>query len=92
MHWCCELLKSVAKSKVEFYFVQTLHTTQKLRDNPCYTVQISGNFLATASRDKLLRKLRSVTGPQTEGLSTLVYITVQKQYDKNSSLRLKFLL
>ena len=63
VQWYCQLLQSVAKSRAEFYFVQrfaqqknceTTHVT--LRNSPA-------TCLATALRDKLLRKLHSGTGP-----------------------------
>ena len=68
MKWCCQLLQSVAKSRAEFYFVQCYAQQEKLQDNPRYTVQFSApaTCLATTLRDKLLRKLRSVTEPFKE--------------------------
>ena len=53
MQWYCQLLQSVAKGKAEFYFVQRFAQQKKLQDNPCYTVQFSGNL----SRNGIARQV-----------------------------------
>ena len=63
MQWCCQLVQSVAKSRAEFYFVQ-----RSAQQKNCETTHVTlcnspATCLATALRDKLLRKLHSVTGP-----------------------------
>ena len=63
MQWCRQLLQSVTKSRAELYFVQRF-----VKQNNCETAHVtlcnsSATCLATALREKLLRKLHSVTGP-----------------------------
>ena len=63
VQWCCQLLQSVAISRAEFCFVQRF-AQQKNCDTTHVTLCNSpATCLATALRDKLLRKLHSVTGP-----------------------------
>ena len=52
VQWRWKLLQCVAKSRLEFYFVQRSVQQKKLRDEPCYTVQFTSN---------LCRKLRRET-------------------------------
>ena len=58
--WCCQLLQSVAKCRAEFYFVQ-----RSAQQNNCEATHVMlcnspETCLATALRDMLMRKLRSV--------------------------------
>ena len=66
VQWCCQLLQSVAKSIAEFYFVQCFAQQQnKIARQPMLPVTLCNSpvtCLATAMRDKLLRKLCSVAG------------------------------
>ena len=70
MQWCCQLLQSVAKSRAEFYFVQRF-----AQQKNCETTHVTlSNYPATclvmALRDKLLRKLHSVTDRAFSGETT----------------------
>ena len=63
MQWYCQLLQSVAKSRAEFYFVQCFEQ-QKICETTHVTLcKYPATCLTTALRDRLLRKLHSVTGP-----------------------------
>ena len=44
VQWRWKLLQCVAKSRLEFYFVQRSVQQKKLRDDPCYTVQFTSNL------------------------------------------------
>ena len=63
MQWCCQLLQSVAKSRAEFYFVQRFAQQKNCEANHVTLFNSPATCLAIALQDKLLRKLRSVTGP-----------------------------
>ena len=67
MQWCCQLLQSVAKSRAEFYFVQRLAQQKNCETTHVTLCNSPATCLATALRDKLLRKLHSVTGPLVLG-------------------------
>ena len=63
VQWCCQLLQSVAKSRAEFYFMQSF-----IQQRNCKTTHVTlcnslATGLAMALWEKLLRKLHSVTGP-----------------------------
>ena len=59
VQWRCQLLQTVVQSRAEFYMVHISRNNKKLRDNPCYTVQLSDKV----SRNGIVRQLRSVTWP-----------------------------
>ena len=63
----CAVVLSIAaircEKKSRVLLPATLRATKNPRNDPCYTVQFSATCLAMALRDKLLRKLHSVTGP-----------------------------
>ena len=63
VQWCCQLLQSVAKSRAEFYFVQRFAQQKDCETTHVTMCNSPATYLATALRDKLLRKLHSVTGP-----------------------------
>ena len=63
VQWCCQLLQSVAKSRAEFYFVQRFAQQKNCETNHVTLCNSPATCLAMVLRDKLLRKLRSVTGP-----------------------------
>ena len=63
MQWLCQLLQSVAKSRAEFYFVQRFAQQKNCETTHVTLCNSPANFLAVPLRDKLLRKLHSVTGP-----------------------------
>ena len=63
VQWCCQLLQSVAKSRAEFYFVQCFTQQKKCETTHVTLCNSPATCLAMALRDKLLRKLHSVTGP-----------------------------
>ena len=62
MQWCCpQFLQFVAKSRAEFYIVQHFAQQQKLQATHVTLCNSPATCVATALRDKLLRKLCSVT-------------------------------
>ena len=63
VQWLCQLLQFVAKSRAEFYFVQRFAQQKNCETTHVTLCNSPANFLAVPLRDKLLRKLHSVTGP-----------------------------
>ena len=63
VQWCCQLLQSVAKSRAKFYFVQRFAQQKNCKTTHVTLCNSPATCVATALRDKLMRKLQSVTGP-----------------------------
>ena len=63
VQWYCQLLQSVAKSRVEFYSVQRFAQHKNCEATHVTLCNSPATCLATALRDELLRKLHNVTGP-----------------------------
>ena len=60
VQWCCQLLQFVAKSRTEFFFVQRFAQQKNCEATIVTLCNSPATCLATALRDKLLRKLHSV--------------------------------
>ena len=72
VQWCCQFLLSVAKSRAEFYFVQRFAQQKHCETTHVTLCNSPATCLATALRDKLLRKLHNVTGPSITFYTKLV--------------------
>ena len=62
VQWCSLLLQSIAKSRAELYFVQRFAQQKDCETNHVTRCNSPAACLATPLRDKLLKKLHSVTG------------------------------
>ena len=69
MHWRCQLLQSVAKSRAEFNFVQRFAQQKKCETTHVILCNSPETCLAIALRDKLMSKLHSVTEPLGPGIA-----------------------
>ena len=63
VQWCCQLLQSIAKSRAEFHFVQRFAQQKHCETTHVTLCNSPAICLATTLRDKLLKKMHSVTGP-----------------------------
>ena len=61
-YWRCQLLQSVASSTAEFFFVQRFAQHKRLRDNPSYTVQFSGNLSRNGIARQVADKIAQCNG------------------------------